>query len=106
MDVFQVTDVFGDVIRLSDERWQHICDHHPVMEKYLLRIQSTLTAPDVIQRSATNSNEYRYYKFFQDIYGGKYVFVPVVKQEVDNFVVTAFIVRAIRGKGELIWVSQ
>ena len=105
MNVFHVVDIFGDEIRLTQERWQHVLEHHPVMKGYLDHLRQTLTEPNVVQRSPTNPNEYRYYRFFEEIYGGKYVFVAVVK-EADNFVVTAFITRTIRRGGEFIWMSR
>lgn len=105
MDVFCVTDVFGDEVRLTEERWKHILEHHPIMARYLDHMKLTLRAANVVQRSMINPNEYRYYKLFEEIYGGKYVLVAVIK-EVDNFVVTAFIVSTIRKGGEIVWLSR
>ncbi len=103
--VFTITDVFGDDIVLTNERWNHILVQHPVMVDLLEEIKLTLQEPNVVQRHQINRNEYRYYKFFTDMFGGKYVFVAVIKA-LDNFVATAFIVDTIRRGGELIWIKR
>lgn len=46
--MMEIQDVFGNKIKLTEERWQHIISGHPIMKKKLSRIVATLKAPDVI----------------------------------------------------------
>lgn len=105
MDILCVTDIFGHKIRLTEEWWRHILAHHPIMEQYLDHIKLTLAEPNTVQHSLVNENEYRYYRLFDEIYGGMYVLVAVIK-DVDNFIVTAFVVRKIREGGKVIWLKR
>jgi hypothetical protein len=43
-------DVFGNAVELTDERWQHILLHHPVMGRYRTRIAEVLSDPNVVQQ--------------------------------------------------------
>ncbi len=49
----------GNNIYLTDERWQHVCDHHPEMEPYELQLRETIRSGKRRQDSL-NPQKYRY----------------------------------------------
>lgn len=42
--------VSGKRIRLTEERWQHICERHPEVAKYLDKVLKTVTDPEIITK--------------------------------------------------------
>lgn len=60
-------DVFGNAVELTEERWQHILLHHPVMERYRSRIAEVLMEPNVVQQCDFNPHEFRYYRRYDDL---------------------------------------
>lgn len=99
-------DIFGNVIELTEERWQHILLHHPVMERYRARITEVLREPHVVQQCDFNSNEFRYYRRYNDLRNASYLFVPIIKENERYFIITAFPIRKIREGGTLIWLKM
>jgi hypothetical protein len=49
----------GNNIYLTDERWQHVCDHHPEMEPYEVQLRETIRSGKRRQDSL-NPQKYRY----------------------------------------------
>jgi hypothetical protein len=49
----------GNPIYLTDERWQHVCDHHPEMEPYEAQLRETIRMGKRRQDSL-NPQKYRY----------------------------------------------
>lgn len=80
----------GVPIRLTDERWQHICDRHPEMLDQRQRILETLSDPDQIQQG--DSGELLALRFYTDSpLGSK--FLVVAYREIspeDGFILTAY----------------
>ena len=110
-------DVFGNTVELTEERWEavhevtaerseHILLHHPVMERYRVRIAEVLREPHVVQQCDFNPNEFRYYRRYDDLRNASYLFVPVIKEEDRYFIITAFPIRKIREGGTLIWLKM
>ena len=60
------TDIFGDTIELTDERWFHIVKEHPEVGQYKDRIQDVLGAPECVKMSNRDSVVLLYYKFYND----------------------------------------
>ena len=87
-----VTDKWGNEIRLTDERWEHIIHHHWELEDYLDEI---LEAVRIGRRkqSADISSKYKYSKAFDDLPHDYTNIVVVVKLEPDNFIITAYPIR-------------
>ncbi|MGQ4914077.1 MAG: hypothetical protein ACP6IU_04935 [Candidatus Asgardarchaeia archaeon] len=56
-------DVHNRMIRLTDERLNHIETDHPEMYGQIAKIQETLSAPDVIVRSRTDPNVELFYRY-------------------------------------------
>ncbi len=66
-------DIFKASIELTDERWRHIIREHPEVEQYRERIQEVLSDPDYVKASNRDSEVLLYYKFYEDIFSGKYM---------------------------------
>ena len=98
-------DVFGNAVELTEERWQHILLHHPVMERYRARIAEVLMGPNVVQQCDFNPNEFRYYRRYDNLRNASYLFVAVIKEEDRSFIITAFPIRKIREGGTLVWLK-
>jgi hypothetical protein len=96
-----VQDKYGNVIYLTQERWQHITEaiNHPEMEDYENELKETVETGSRRQ-DPLNSQKYRYTKAFQDLPAHNTHIVAVVlfrlqennvgEIESNNFVVTAY----------------
>lgn len=93
-----ITDVFKEAIELTDERWKHIIIEHPEIEPYRDRIKEVLSSPDYVQKSKRDENVLLYYKFYDDIFDGKYLIVIAMKG-LRSFILTCYITDIIK-KGE------
>ena len=81
-------DHFGDVVELTDERWNHIVKEHPEMHPYLERIPGVLSDPDYVKRSRRDDVVWLYYRRYTDLFEGKFLLV-VVKKGARPFILTA-----------------
>ena len=93
-------DKFGNKIRLSDGHWQHVIKEHPEIAAYKKRFGDVLLNPDLIKRSKRDSNTFLYYKYYKDIYKGKYLLV--VARIEDKSLLTCYITDRIK-EGDSIW---
>ena len=95
--------VFGGVYLLSDERWSHITEKHPEIKRYANKIKEVLFSPDLIKVSKKDRTVYLLYKFYREIFDGKYllIVVHVLKKEI----ITAFITDKIK-EGDIIWQKR
>ena|SRR3990167_6022710 len=96
--VFSVKEKFGHVIRLTDERWQHIIERHPEISGHLSKIKSAIQDPEIIVKNRYNQSERYYHQYFKSL---KDYLIVIIEYE-KNFVITAFISRKIK-KGEILW---
>lgn len=49
--------VSGKRIRLTEERWQHICERHPEVAEYLDKVLKTVTDPEIITKGWTDYDQ-------------------------------------------------
>ncbi len=98
------TDVFGDSIELTDERWAHIVKEHPEVAPYRERTQHVLTTPDYVKQSTRDRSVLLYYRFYEDIFDGKYL-LAVVKKGSRCFILTCFITDRIK-EGLMEWEKK
>jgi len=82
-----VTDIFANQIELTEERWEHITKEHPEVKPYKERIMEVLSMPDYVKISIRDETVMLYYKFYDDIFNGKYVLV-VTKKGLRPFILT------------------
>lgn len=95
-------DYTGKIIRLTDERLAHIKEH-PEMVAHTMKINETLTTPDTVIRSKTDTEVNLYFKYYKKLsIGDKYLCVVVKYKEDDAFIITAHFTDSIK-KGEIIW---
>lgn len=67
-------------------------------------MQDVLSAPDYVKKSKRDKNVLLYYKFYGDIFGGKY-FLVVVMKNLRSFILTCYITDMIK-KGETLWEKK
>jgi len=96
--------VFGEKIELIEERWLHILREHPEISGYKERIQEVLAKPDYIKESSRDTKVVLYYKFYNDIFNGKYI-LTVVKKDVRSYILTCYITDMIK-KGVTLWEKK
>lgn len=97
-------DIFGNVIRLTDERQMHILEHKE-MGSQLAKISETLITPDVIVAGKYDSDIRLYYRFYSTTpVTEKYLVVIVKVTSQDCFILTSFFTDKIK-RGRLIWKS-
>ena len=91
----------GIKIILKEEQWNHIIKQHPEVKHYKNRIQETLSDPDIIKRSKRDKDTFLYYRYYKDVYDGKYLLVVAETKEKQE-ILTCYITDRIK-KGDLIW---
>jgi len=94
-------DLYENSIDLTEERWLHIIKEHPEVKMHKDKIKEVLSDPDYIKKSSRDENVILYYKWYGDIYSGKY-FLAIVKKGIRFFVLTCYITDMIK-KGETLW---
>lgn len=70
-------DVFLQPIELLEERWKHIVSEHPEMYEHQEKLPLVLAAPDYVKRSKRDENVLLYYRYFSELFGGKFLLVVV-----------------------------
>jgi len=99
-----LTDIFKDKVELTDRRWHHIIKEHPEVKPYRKRIQEVLSTPDYVKKSRRDKEVLLYYKFYDDIFTGKYMLV-VAKKGLSSLILTCYITDVIK-KGETLWEKK
>lgn len=97
-------DLFGNSIELTEERWFHIIKEHPEVKNHKDNIREVLSDPDYIKKSSRDEKLILYYKWYGDIFSGKY-FLAVVKKGLRSFVLTCYITDMVK-KGETLWEKK
>ena len=86
-----ITDCFGRLVRLTDERLNHILEH-PEMRGMEAEIERTLLLPALVRQSRTDTDVKLFYEFYsQTAVGGKWLCVVAKYNQDDAFVVTAYL---------------
>lgn len=96
-----ITDRFKRKIRLTDERWNYIIHKRPIMKELRTEFEDTIKGPELVKSSVYDSEVVLYYRYFKELFNGKYI-VAAVKIDDDNFVVTGYVTDRIK-KGDVIW---
>lgn len=99
-----ITDIFNITVELTDERLAHIIREHPEVESYKEKIREVLLSPDYVKKSKRDADVLLYYKFYGDIFDGKYLLVAA-KKGLRSFVLTCYITDMIK-KGETLWEKK
>jgi hypothetical protein len=95
--------VFGEEVVLPEEKWNHIMHKHPEVKQFFEKIEDVLFLPDVVKLSRRDPKVHLYYRFFREIYGGKYLLV--VTNSARKSISTVFITDKIK-VGETIWPGK
>ena len=101
----ELTDKFGRIIRLTDERMEHLINSHPELQsiKLIATIKDTLLNPDEIIVSSSDETVELFYRFyFRTSVGDKWFCVLVKSITDDPFIITAYFTDKIKN-GEVIW---
>lgn len=95
--------VDGVPIRLTRERWEHICQRHPELEGQQGRVLETLqTAAEILEGDFGEKLAVRFYR--RTPLTSKYLIVAYKELEpVDGFVVTAYFARRVAKWRRRLW---
>lgn len=100
-----LTDYEGRVIRLTDERLEHILEH-PEMKEMGHAIEETLANPGRVVQSISDPEARLYYRFYIETrVGDKYICIAVKMMQEDAFIITAYLTDTIK-RGEVIWPKK
>lgn len=92
-------------VELNKEREKHIAERHPdLLPAYRKCIAETLADPDQVRRSARFGNALLFYRWFDEVRGGKFVAIVVITN-ARHWIVTAYIIGEL-SKGEIIWMRS
>ena len=97
----KIKDYLGNQIELTDERWRHIITEHPEVRGFKDRLSEILSNPDLVKCSKRDKDVLLYYRYYPDIFGGKYL-LGVVKIQKQPFLLTYYVTDRIK-EGEVIW---
>jgi len=101
----EYSDFEGKRVRLTDERLAHILEH-PEMVGMEPTIGETLSRPERVVESLSDSEARLYFRFYVGTrVGDKFLCVVVKVQEEDAFVITAYLTNAIK-KGIQLWPKE
>lgn len=99
MNAANILDRYGNLIYLTEERWQHILESRPELEPYFEQLVDTIR-DGKRKQDPLIPNKYRYYKFHEKLLpeNNHLVVVVIFKTSSDsqgiyqhnNFVVTAW----------------
>ena len=81
----------GILIRLTEDRWNHIINNHSELIDYQSEVLTTIQYPEKI--SEGNKNELLAIK---EITTGKYLVVVYLELLNDGFIITAYLTRRLR----------
>jgi hypothetical protein len=90
-----IKDQLGHEIYLTDERWNHICEEHPEMQRYESHVLETVQRGQRFQDSV-RPDVFLYYRDYGDLPQGNTTMVVVVRfgfapdSSENNFIVTAY----------------
>jgi len=101
MNLAKFIDLNGDIIELTEERWEHILSEHPEVSSLRDRIGGILKEADLVKRSRHDKAVRLYYRFDPEVWGGKYLLL-VAKKAERSFVLTFYITDEIK-QGDTIW---
>lgn len=101
-----VKDLNDRTVRLSEERLEHFENDHPEMVGQVDKVAETLSQPETVVRSRTDSEAELFYRhYLMTPVGEKYMCV-VAKVRVDDvFILTAYFTDTIK-KGDVLWEKQ
>jgi hypothetical protein len=110
MAIAKVTDPEGYEVTLEEERWQHIIEGHPEIEKLRDVLLDTLKSPALIQQETDAEEVFLYYRltgrsFYKhnDIY-----MVAVVERSEGNKIAgvkTAYLVKQPKKGRKMVWFN-
>ena len=100
-----LSDCFGNTVRLTDERLDHILQH-PEMVGFESAIEKALHEPDHVRRSRSDPSVSLFYRFHEHTPVGAKWLCAVVKHKVaDAFIVTAYLTDKPKA-GEQLWPKE
>ena len=97
----KISDYRGHQVELIKERWQHIVTEHPEIRRFKKRLPEILSEPDLVKRSKKDKEVLLYYRYYPDIFGGKYL-LAVAKIQRRPFLLTYYVTDRIK-EGDVIW---
>lgn len=84
-----IEDRFGKLVRLTDERIEHILEH-PEMSQLLPCVDETIRNPEIVRISRSDCMVRLHYAFLREtLFGSKWHCVVIKYQQQNAFVVTA-----------------
>jgi len=99
-------DIHNRRVRLTNERRNHIEIDHPEMNRQIGKIKETLSNPDIIVRSRTDSEVELFYRHYESTPVTKKCLCVVVKVLInDMFIITAYFTDTIKG-GDVLWEKK
>jgi len=102
--LFEVTDVSGRKIRTTKDYWEKIKTlKHRELKYGVEEVKNTLTKPDEVRRSVTDSTILLYAQA-QEKYDILIVAIKVLNG--DGFLVTVYQTKEFKKKGEFVWPKQ
>ena len=101
--IFDVVSKFDKKIRLTEEKYNHVCTRHPEVFEEKEKMKKTLVSPQIVRRSTYDDKVWLFYRLFEETpVTEKYLMVAVKILNDKGFVVTSYFTDRIK-IGEEIW---
>jgi hypothetical protein len=91
-------------VDLTEERETHIHEYHPDIVPFIDRIQDVFLSCDAIHEGNRDPNLILFYKFYNDIFDGKYN-VVAIKRNHRSFILTTYLTDVIKA-GAMLWKKE
>lgn len=101
--MFITYSVEGVPVRLTDERWSHICRRHPELVGQERKVLGTIESPAMVLRGDYGEKlAVRFYEITP--LTSKYLVVAYKElSSTDGFVVTAYFARRVADRRDILW---
>ena len=104
--VFEVVSKFDKRIRLTDDKYKHVCVRHPEVFGEIDRMKETLASPQIVRRSIYDEKVWLFYRFFKETpVTEKYLMVAARILNNEGLVVTSYFTDKVK-MGEEIWKEK
>jgi len=68
-------------------------------------MKETLRDPEIVRRSVYDPSVLIYYRYFKDVFGGKYIAVVVKVNNIKGFILTSYVTDRVK-RGDEVWRKE
>ena len=94
--IFEIEDLTGRKIHLSQEQWSHINSDHPEISAYVEEMKDILKNPALVTTLSYDEQVHYFYRYYKNRTSpAKYLLIVVKYLNGKGFIITSYFVRKI-----------